>query len=82
VEKVEVSKSEIAKAYGKPLSTQSAYLKYRVSAEQQASQGRNILKHNKICGTKHDNGRRDVLIVLPCLEEQTCSWWTKSESEG
>jgi hypothetical protein len=56
-----VSKNETAKAYGKPLSNRSAYLKYRDSTEQQASHGCNILKCIKIHGSKHDN------------MEQTCS---------
>jgi hypothetical protein len=50
-----VSKNETAKAYGKPLSTWSVYLKHRDSTELQASQGCNILKHIRIRGTNYDN---------------------------
>jgi hypothetical protein len=48
-------RSEIAQAYGIPLSTLSTYFKNRDSIEQQASQGCNISKHMRIHGTRHGN---------------------------
>jgi hypothetical protein len=52
VDKYEISKSEIAQAYGIPLSTPSTYLKTGDCVEQQAFQGDDTLKCRRICGAK------------------------------
>jgi hypothetical protein len=52
VDTYEISKSEIAQAYGIPLSTQSTYLKTGDYIDQQALQGDDILKCRRICGAK------------------------------
>jgi hypothetical protein len=64
VDKNERSKSEIAQAYGIPLSTLSTYLKDLDSVEQQASQEHDISKRMRIRDAKHGN-----------MEEELFEWF-------
>ena len=53
-------KTDIAKAYGIPLSTLLSYLKNMNFTEQQALQGCDIFKHMRIRRAKHGNMENEL----------------------
>jgi hypothetical protein len=55
VDKKEMSKTEIAQAYGILLSTLSVYLKNRDSVENQSFKGAEVSKQMRIHGAKHSD---------------------------
>jgi hypothetical protein len=71
VNKKERSKTEIAQAYGIPLSTLSIYLKNRDCIENQALQGAEVSKRMRIHGAKHSD-----------LEDELFKWFCHARAKN
>jgi hypothetical protein len=71
VNKKERSKTEIAQAYGIPLSTLSTHLKNRDSVENQALQGAVVSKRMRIHGAKHSD-----------LEDELFEWFCHAHANN